>query len=162
MPDAVHRMQEQPVTRSLAVAAITGSALWLAATKPFSSPANILTGVAIVVVAVLAIIRWPAHPVRGAVLAEEELPRHPYLGWALLLGLIVAWELVEYLVRGSRSVHPTLSSMSDAFDRYNYFLKAVACFAWLWLGTAIVRAGTPAGFRAARSSRFSRRGTRTP
>jgi hypothetical protein len=39
--------------------------------------------------------------------------------------------------------------MADAFDRYNYGLKAVASFAWLWLGTAIVRAGTPTTSRAA-------------
>jgi len=82
-------------------------------------------------------------------IAEEERPRHPYLGWVVLVGLIVAWELVMYLVRGSRSAHPTLSSMADAFDRYNYGLKAVACFAWLWLGTAIVRAGTQTTSRAA-------------
>ena len=54
-----------------------------------------------------------------------------------------------YLVRGSRSAHPTLSSMADAFDRYSYGLKAIACFAWLWLGAAIVRAGTPTTSRAA-------------
>lgn len=148
-------MQERPVTRTLVDAAIFGSALWLAATKPFSSPANILTGIAIVVVAVLAIIRWPAHPARVVVVVEEDRARHPYLGWVVLFGLIMAWELVEYLVRGSRSDHPTLSSMSDAFDRYNYFAKAVACFAWLWLGTAIVRAG------AAATSRSSRRGARS-
>jgi hypothetical protein len=81
-------------------------------------------------------------------IAEEEGPRHPYLGWVVLVGLIVAWELVMYLVRGSRSAHPTLSSMADAFDRYNYGLKALACFAWLWLGTAIVRAGTQTTSRA--------------
>jgi hypothetical protein len=39
--------------------------------------------------------------------------------------------------------------MADAFDRYNYGLKAVACFAWLWLGGAIVRAGSRSSSRAA-------------
>ncbi len=127
---------------------LAGYALWLAATTPFSSPANILTAIAIVAVVVMAIIRWPARPTR-VMIAEEERPRHPYLGWVVLFGVIVAWELVMYLVRGSRSAHPTLSSMADAFDRYNYGLKAVACFAWLWLGTAIVRAGTQSSSRAA-------------
>ncbi len=122
-------------------------ALWLAATVPFSGPANILTALAIVVVVVLAIIRWPARPTR-ALIADEERPPHPYLGWLVLFVVIVGWELVMYLVRGSRSAHPTLSSMADAFDRYNYALKAVACIAWLWLGTAIVRAGTPTASRA--------------
>jgi hypothetical protein len=39
--------------------------------------------------------------------------------------------------------------MADAFDRYNYVLKAIACFAWLWLGAAIVRAGSRRASRAA-------------
>jgi cytochrome bd-type quinol oxidase subunit 2 len=127
---------------------MVGYALWLAATTPFSSPANILTAIAIVVVVALVIARWPVRPTRVVIPAQER-PAHPYLGWVVLFGVIVAWELVMYLVRGSRSEHPTLSSMADAFDRYNYGLKAVASFAWLWLGTAIVRAGTPAASRTA-------------
>lgn len=143
MPEAARQGLERPVARAASIVVLAGYALWLAATTPFSSPANILTAIAIVAVVVMAIIRWPARPTR-VMIAEEERPRHPYLGWVVLAGVIVAWELVMYLVRGSRSAHPTLSSMADAFDRYNYGLKAVACFAWLWLGTAIVRAGTPA------------------
>jgi cytochrome bd-type quinol oxidase subunit 2 len=122
---------------------VVGYALLLATTTPFTSPANVLTGIAIVFVTALTIIRWPARPDRRAVLTEDERPPHPYLGWVVLFGVIVAWELVMYLVHGSRSAHPTLSSMADAFDRYNYFAQALACFAWLWLGFAIVRAGTP-------------------
>jgi hypothetical protein len=139
----------RPAARAVSIAVLAGYALWLAATTPFSSPANILTALAIVVVVVMAIIRWPARPARSALIAEEERPRHPYLGWVVLVVVIVGWELVMYLVRGSRSEHPTLSSMADAFDRYNYVLKALACFAWLWLGTAIVRAGTATTSRAA-------------
>jgi hypothetical protein len=141
-------MQARRVVGVLSLCVMLAYALWLAATVPFSGPANILTGLAIVVVTVMAIIRWPLHPHRGALIAEDG-PRHPYLAWVVLFGVIVAWELVMYLVRGSRSAHPTLSSMADAFDRYNYGLKAVACFAWLWLGTAIVRAGTQTTSRAA-------------
>ncbi|HWF16819.1 MAG TPA: hypothetical protein VG244_11605 [Acidimicrobiales bacterium] len=133
--------------QTVALWVLIAYALWLAATVPFSSPANILTALAIAVVVVLVIVRWPARPTR-ALIAEEERPPHPYLGWVVLVVLIVAWELVMYLVRGSRSAHPTLSSMADAFDRYNYGLKALACIAWLWLGTAIVRAGTPTASRA--------------
>jgi hypothetical protein len=129
---------------------LAGYALWLAKTTPFSSPANILTAIAIVAVLVAAIIRWPARPTRVVLVGDEGMPRHPYLGWVVLFAVIVAWELVMYLVRGSRSEHPTLSSMADAYDRYNYFAKALACFAWLWLGTAIVRAGTPIAPRTAR------------
>jgi hypothetical protein len=32
--------------------------------------------------------------------------------------------------------------MADAFDAH-YLLKASAFLAWLWLGAAIIRAGTP-------------------
>ena len=148
MPEAERQGLERPVARVASIVVLAGYALWLAATTPFSSPANILTAIAIVAVVVMAIIRWPARPTR-VMIAEEERPRHPYLGWVVLVALIVAWELVMYLVRGSRSAHPTLSSMADAFDRYNYGLKALACFAWLWLGTAIVRAGTQTSSRAA-------------
>lgn len=128
--------------------AMIAYALWLAATVPFSGAADILTGVAIVFVLIMTIIRWPLRPERGALVADDG-PRHPYLAWAVLFGVIVAWELVMYLVRGSRSAHPTLSSMADAFDRYNYGLKFVACFAWLWLGSAIVLAGSRSSSRAA-------------
>ena len=88
----------------------------VAATTPFSSPANILTAIAIVAVVVMAIIRWPARPTRRDD-RRGGTTGHPYLGWVVLAGVIVAWELVMYLVRGSRSAHPTLSSMADALDR---------------------------------------------
>ena len=148
MTAATRQGLERPAARAVGIVVLAGYALWLAATTPFSSPANILTAIAIVAVVVMTIIRWPARPTR-VMIPEEDRPRHPYLGWVVLLALVVAWELVMYLVRGSRSAHPTLSSMADAFDRYNYGLKAVACFAWLWLGTAIVRAGTQTTSRAA-------------
>lgn len=148
MPADARRTRLRHVVGVASLWVMLAYALWLAATVPFSGPANILTGLAIVFVTVMAIIRWPLHPDRSALTAEDG-PRHPYLAWVVLFGVIVAWELVMYLVRGSRSAHPTLSSMADAFDRYNYGLKAVACFAWLWLGAAIVRAGSRASSRAA-------------
>jgi hypothetical protein len=149
VPADARRKRAQSVVGVVSLWVMLLYALWLAATVPFSAPANILTALAIVGVTVMAIIRWPLHPDRGALIDEEGGPRHPYLAWVVLFGVIVAWELVMYLVRGSRSEHPTLSSMADAFDRYNYGLKAIACFAWLWLGAAIVRAGSRASSRAA-------------
>ena len=59
----------------------------------------------------------------------------------VLLVVAVAWELAEYLARGSRGQHPTLSSMADALDRH-YLLKALVFFGWLWLGLCIVRRGS--------------------
>ncbi len=131
------------------MAASAGSAVLAAATNPFTWAADVVTAIPIALVAALAIVRWPAHPDRSGVMDEvnRPLPRHPYLGWVLLLAVVLAWELVEYLSRGSRSAHPTLSSMADAFDA-RFLLKAVAFLAWLWLGAAIVRAGDPDASRS--------------
>jgi hypothetical protein len=135
----------------VAVVLTAGYALGAAATTSFTWAADVLTAIPIGAVAVLAVLRWPAHPDRSAGLVAEggPRPRHPLLGWVILLAVVVGWELVEYLRRGSRSAHPTLSSMADAFDAH-FFLKAAAFLAWLWLGAAIVRAGTPVGSQHAR------------
>ena len=119
-----------------------GYALAAAATTPFTWTADLVTAIPIGVAAVAAVVLWPAHPDRSAVLMEEgsPRPRPPSMGWVVLLAVVVGWELVEYLWRGSRAAHPTLSSMADAFDAH-FIGKAVAFFAWLWLGAAIVRAG---------------------
>lgn len=133
-----------------ALVASAGYALGGAATTPFSWAADVLTAIPIALTAVLAVARWPAHPDRsaGRVAEDGHGPGHPYLGWIVLLAVVIGWETVEYLWRGSRSAHPTLSSMADAFDAH-YVLKATAFLAWLWLGAAIVRAGAlPAASRA--------------
>jgi hypothetical protein len=65
-----------------------------------------------------------------------------------LAAVVVGFELLEYLVPGSRGAHPTLSSMADAVDR-SHGLKAVVFFGWLCLGVGIVCAGTPGLARAA-------------
>lgn len=131
-------------------------ALVAASTTPFSRQANLATALPIVVLAVAAVIRWPLRPQRSAGARARSPARvgadgggagHPFAGWVVLGLLIVGWEFAQYLLPGSRALHPTLSSMTDAVDRY-YVLKAVVFFLWLWLGAAIVRAGTaldPAG-----------------
>ena len=90
------------------------------------------------------VARWPLHPAAarrapggGGGPASRTAPGACWR-W------IVAWELVEYLARGSRGAHPTLSSMADALDR-PYVLKAAVFFGWLCLGALIVRLGTAAG-----------------
>ena len=57
---------------------------------------------------------------------------------------VVALELTEYLARGSRAAHPTLSSMVDALDRH-WGLKAVVFFGWLILGAVILTLGRSRG-----------------
>ncbi len=127
-------------TRALLVVG-AAYALGATATRPFTVPADVMTALPIVVLAVLVVARWPLHP-RPLELAPAARGTHPYRAWGALLALIVAWELVQYLARGSRGAHPTLSSMADAVDR-TYVLKAVVFFGWLCLGALIVRKGTP-------------------
>jgi hypothetical protein len=149
----------RPLGLACAVAVVVSGAyaLGAAATTPFTSPANVMTAIPIVLVVILAVVRWPAHPGRSAGLLEEGRPRsgHPYLLWVVLLAAVAGWELVEYLWRGSRSAHPTLSSMADAFDGHAVG-KTVAFLAWTWLGAAIVRAGTPSARRFRGSGSRSR------
>ena len=124
------------------LAAGAAYALAVAATTPFTTSANVLTGLPIVGLGVLAVARWPWHPTP----LEAALPahgRHPYRAWTALLAAIVVWELAQYAARGSRGAHPTLSSMADAIDRH-YLVKAVVVFGWLCLGALIVAKGTQA------------------
>lgn len=133
--------QRRPRDIALVIAGAVAVAYALvgATTTAFSGPADILTAVPIVALVVLVVIRWPLHP-RPTLLAEEGT--HPFRAWVVLFAAVVLWELAEYAARGSRADHPTLSSMLDAVNRY-YVLKALIFFAWLYLGGAIVRRGTP-------------------
>jgi hypothetical protein len=115
-------------------------ALAAAATRPFTGPADLLTALPIALLALLVVVSWPLRP-RPRPASSGPGKRHPYRAWVALLGAAVAWELVEYLARGSRGQHPTLSSMADALDRH-YLLKALVFFGWLWLGLCIVRRGS--------------------
>jgi hypothetical protein len=117
-------------------------ALVAATTTPFSKPADVMTAIPIAALAVGVVWQWPARvvPVR---LRGDDVPDHPYRLWVVLFAVFIAWELFNYLAHGSRAEHPTLSSMSDAVDRY-YPLKALVFFGWLRLGWAIMRRGTPA------------------
>ena len=123
------------------LAAAAAYALCAATTTPFTWAADAVTAVPLVTLAVLAVARWPAHP-EPLALPEAQRARHPYRPWLVLAAGVVAWELVEYLARGSRGAHPTLSSMVGALDRH-YPGTAVLFFGWLCLGALIVRRGTP-------------------
>ncbi len=120
-----------------------GYALAAAATTPFSPWADVVTAVAIVTLSVAAVFRWPARP---RPLRPASSGVRPFLAWATFLAVVVAFELAEYLARGSRAAHPTLSSMADAVDHY-YLLKALVFFGWLCLGAAIVNLGAAGGAR---------------
>ena len=123
------------------VAGGSAYALIAASTTPFTLPADVCTGLVIVGMAVLVIVRWPLRT-RFARLAARapEAPVHPCLPWLLLLVVFTAWELFNYLVPGSRADHPTFSSITDANDRF-YVLKALLFLGWMAAALLIVRRG---------------------
>jgi hypothetical protein len=130
-----------------------GYSLIAASTTPFTLPADILTGLAIVAMAVLVCVSWPlrTRKVRAAAAAASSSAStgRPYLPWILLLIVFVVWELFNYLVHGTRANHPTFSSITDAIDRF-YLLKTLLFLGWLAGGLAIIRMGSRAGARRAR------------
>jgi hypothetical protein len=139
---------------------VGGSAYSLiaASTTAFTLPADVLTGLAILTMAVLVIVRWPLRtrsaaapstpptispPAGDAAGDAAGAPRrsaHPYLPWLVLLAVFVAWELFNYLVHGTRANHPTFSSITDANDRF-YVLKAMLFLGWMAAGWVIVGVG---------------------
>jgi hypothetical protein len=115
-------------------------ALVAAGTTAFTGSANIVTGLPILALAVLVVIRWPLRPRPLRADSDRVATPHPWRAWVILFGALVLWELAEYAARGSRADHPTLSSMLDAVNRF-YGLKVIVFFLWLYLGAAIVRRG---------------------
>ena len=137
-----------------------GYSLIAASTTPFTLPADILTGLAIVAMAVLVCVSWPlrTRKVRAAAAASSSSAStgRPYLPWILLLIVFVVWELFNYLVHGTRANHPTFSSITDAIDRF-YLLKTLMFLGWLTLGWVILRRGSRSWARqAARAARVTK------
>jgi hypothetical protein len=139
-------------TRSaILLAGGVGYSLIAASTSPFTLPADVLTGLAIVAMAVLVIVRWPLRPRRARAAdtaVATDHPYRPYLPWFGLLIAFVVWELFNYLVHGTRADHPTFSSITDAIDRF-YLLKTLMFLGWLALGWVILRRGSRSWARQA-------------
>jgi len=113
-----------------------------ASTTPFTLPADVLTGLVIVGMAVLVIVRWPWRTRSAGKAAQDVVPAaRSYLPWLFLLVVFTAWELFNYLVHGSRADHPTFSSITDANDRF-YLLKSLLFLAWMAGALVIVRQGS--------------------
>jgi hypothetical protein len=118
-----------------------------ASTTPFTLPADVLTGLAILAMAVVVIMRWPLRTKKVRAAAAAATPtagRHPYLPWLGLVIVFVVWELFNYLVHGTRADHPTFSSITDAIDRY-YVLKALLFLTWMAGAVVIIRRGSRGG-----------------
>jgi hypothetical protein len=127
----------------------TSYSLIAASTTPFTLPADTLTGAAIVAMAVLVILRWPLRPKKARAATVRSAGAgagHPYLPWIGLFVVFVVWELFNYLVHGSRSNHPTFSSITDAIDRF-YLLKTLFFLGWMAGARVIVRRGSRSAVR---------------
>ena len=129
-----------------------GYSLISASTRPFTLPADVLNGLAIVAMAVLVCVRWPLRPRRARAADGAAGAGHSYLPWLALAVVFVAWELFNYLVHGSRANHPTFSSITDAIDRF-YLLKTLMFLGWLAAALAIVRGGSRSANRSRSRSR---------
>jgi hypothetical protein len=118
-----------------AVAAV-GYAWFVAGTTPFTTGADVLTAVPLVVVVVVAVVqqrrpRWLRLPADDPPMAGSWLP------WVAVVVVVVAWEVFCELA-GPRSAHPTLSSIEVAVTR-GRAAKAAVVAAWLALGAYLVR-----------------------
>jgi hypothetical protein len=129
----------------LVVLAVADAGL-VATTTPFTSSADLVTAGPIIVGLVFVLLLWPWRALPSPRPPPSETA-HPWRAWLVLCGAVVAWELAEYLARGSRGAHPTLSSMLTAIERYPA-LKALVFLLWLALGAAIVWSGRRRGRRA--------------
>jgi hypothetical protein len=127
-----------------------GYSLIAASTRPFTVPADVLTGLAILGMAVVVVVRWPLGT-RKVRAATQTGTGHGYLPWFGLFVVFTGWQLFNYLVHGTRADHPTFSSITDAIDRY-YLLKAVLFLAWMAGAWVIVRRGSRAAARASRGT----------
>jgi MFS family permease len=129
----------RPAAAATAAVALGGAYCWFTAgTTPFTARANLAVGAALVVAAVMAAVEaltgrpWPP---RGP---DRARARASLWAWWVAIGLLVAWELFNY-VQSPRHSYPTVSSIYDHLARWQW-AKALVIAAWLVLGAAIVAA----------------------
>jgi hypothetical protein len=117
------------------IVAVAGYAWLVAGTTPFTTGADALTTVPLVVAAIAVVQqrrpRWLRLPDDDPPMAGSWLP------WVAVVVAAVAWEVFCELA-GPRSAHPTLSSIEVAVTR-GRAAKAAVVLAWLALGAYLVR-----------------------
>ena len=131
-------MRRATIGAVVAAAAYAGVASGAA---PFTVPADVAVSIpsAVFVAALVAQWRWPCGwPWRRLPADRPAGSSGGAALWLVVIGLVAVPELVSYFAGGSRSVHPTLSSiMNDVFE-YRA-AKAAVLFLWLCGGWYAVR-----------------------
>jgi hypothetical protein len=116
-------------------------ALGVAFTKPFTAPADVATGIPLVIALVVTI--WSSRVARvsevisvGALETGAPPRRHRWIMAMTPIVAAVAWELLCFFSL-PRMAHPTLSSLIDILDSTRVG-KTVAVALWLGLGWFLV------------------------
>lgn len=113
--------------RALLVAVTAAYAWWAAGLRPFTWPALLAVGVAW-----LAAIAAGARRRRAATSQPDGA-----VVWAVVLALLVAWELAAYL-QAPRADHPTLSSLGNEVLDWRP-ARAAAFLGWVLVGVDLAR-----------------------
>ena len=117
---------------ALALAAALGYGWVLADVRPFTRPAEALTALPIVAVALALVIT------RVRTARADGRPGWGLAVWGVLLLAFVGWELRE-LFASPRHDYPTVSSIGNRVLNSSRIVIAVAFAAWVALGWRIVR-----------------------
>lgn len=123
------------------VAVLIGAYCWFSSDlRPFTVPIDVAVAIPALIVAVLA---WGPRASRGSMAADRETVKwRDAAPWAVVFGLLAAFEVAEYFSSPRRD-HPTLSSIADSLMS-THLGRAAAFALWLLLGWALLLRRTPA------------------
>jgi hypothetical protein len=136
--DATHRERSVTVTVVLIVVGL-GYAWVASGVRTFTHPAEALTGLPIIAVAVGITV---ARRARGGRRLASDLPARRLAGWFALAVVLFLWEMRE-LFASPRHDYPTMSSIGDAVLRNSRLTHALAFALWLAAGAFLVRSARP-------------------
>jgi hypothetical protein len=124
----------------VSVAAAAGYAGWASGTTPFTVAADVAVSIPSAGFAAAFVLqrRWPHAGPWRLLAADRPTGAGGALPWVLVFALLVGSELASYFAGGSRTVHPTLSSLEVAAFHYRA-VKAAAFLVWTAIGVYLVR-----------------------
>ena len=123
------------------VAVVIGAYCWFSTDlRPFTVPIDVAVAVPSLIVAALA---WGSLGSRTPMAADRKVAKwRDAAPWALLFGLLTAFEVAAYFSSPRRD-HPTLSSIADSLMS-THPGRAAAFAVWLLLGWALLLRRAPA------------------